>query len=72
VSLWLYINYFSKFKTYIYQMAGRGTPLSKALTLWEEKNPGKSAAEAEEIKLVFLVALHLLRIRPSTSYRQVC
>jgi len=27
-------------------MAGRGTPLSKALSQWEEKN-GKPAAEAE-------------------------
>lgn len=35
-------------------MATKGTPLSKALSLWEEKN-GKPAAEAEEIKLIFLV-----------------
>jgi hypothetical protein len=30
----------------ISQMAGKGTPLNKALSLWEEKN-GKPAAEAE-------------------------
>ena len=33
----------------------KSTPLSKALSLWEEKNEGKPASEAEEIKLCFLV-----------------
>jgi hypothetical protein len=47
-------------------MAGKSTPLSKALSLWEEKN-AKPAAEAEEIKLIFLVHFHLLRSRPSIS-----
>ena len=36
-------------------MAGKGTSLSKALAMWEEKNEGKQASEAEEIKLLFLV-----------------
>jgi hypothetical protein len=47
-------------------MASKGTPLSKALTQWEEKN-GKPAAEAEEIKLIFLVHHTLSRILPSTN-----
>ena len=33
----------------------KATPLSKALSLWEEKNEGKPASEAEEIKLCFMV-----------------
>lgn len=49
-------------------MAGKGTPLSKALSQWEEKN-GKPAAEAEEIKLVFLVPPLALRTPLSTSCR---
>ena len=51
-------------------MAGKGTPLNKALAQWEEKN-GKSAAEAEEIKLVFLVLLYSCRHLPSINWRQV-
>ena len=49
-------------------MAGKATPLSKALQLWEEKNEGKSAAEAEEIKLLFIV-LHFsnYRVLPSIN-----
>ncbi len=35
-------------------MATKGTPLSKALSNWEEKN-GKPASEAEEIKLLLVV-----------------
>jgi hypothetical protein len=35
-------------------MAGKGTTLNKALTLWEEKN-GMSYTEATEIKLIFQV-----------------
>ena len=38
-----WVNY--KFTTYIYKMAGKSTPLSKALSLWEEKN-AKPASEA--------------------------
>lgn len=38
-------------------MAGKGTPLQKAISLWEEKHEGKPASEAEEIKLIFLVQL---------------
>lgn len=47
-------------------MAGKGTPLSKALAQWEEKN-GKPAAEAEEIKLIFLVPAGPCRTLPSTN-----
>jgi hypothetical protein len=36
-------------------MAAKGTPLSKALTMWEEKHE-KQAPEAEQIKLIFLVS----------------
>lgn len=35
-------------------MAGKGTPLNKALAMWEEKN-GMSCADATEIKLLFMV-----------------
>lgn len=62
----------TNFKTYftsIY-MANKGTPLNKALTQWEEKH-GKSAAEAEEIKLVFLVINLTLRILQSINYKLV-
>ena len=51
-------------------MANKGTPLNKALTQWEEKH-GKSAAEAEEIKLIFLVINLTFRILQSINYKQV-
>lgn len=35
-------------------MAGKGTTLNKALTMWEDKN-NMSSAEATEIKLIFMV-----------------
>ena len=51
-----------------YKMAGKSTPLSKALSLWEEKN-GKPAAEAEEIKLIFLVSSPSFRFPPFKSFK---
>ena len=44
-------------------MAGKGTPLNKALAQWEQKN-GKPAAEAQEIKLIFLVDLEICQVPP--------
>jgi hypothetical protein len=52
-------------------MAGKGTPLSKALALWEEKN-GKPAAEAEEIKLIFLVIHPPIRTHPLINSKLQC
>ena len=63
--------WFNNYKTYRVWMAGKGTPLSKALSQWEEKNNGKPAAEAEEIKLIFLVLSTRFRIPPSTNWKQV-
>ena len=58
-------------------MAGKSTPLSKALTLWEEKEKeknngqGKLASEAEEIKLIFLVFTLVFRFRPSINSKHL-
>jgi type IV secretory pathway TrbF-like protein len=38
-------------------MATKGTPLNKALSMWEEKY-GQSYAEATEIKLIFCVIVN--------------
>ena len=36
-------------------MAGKGTTCAKAIQLWEQNHPGESAAEAEDIRLVFQI-----------------
>lgn len=39
-------------------------PLQKALSLWEEKNGGKPASEAEEIRLLFMVIESIFKNPP--------
>ena len=36
-------------------MAGKGTTCAKALQIWESTHPGESPAEAEDIRLIFMI-----------------